>query len=431
MKMARYKIGFTFLIAVALNMGVVLAATNFQVTSFSCSPSETTINSLFSCTATIQNTGDAAGTLSIATLYSDSGNWLEDSNYPQSYGQSVNPGNSISVTFSGLRATKSGNNGFSKIMLDSVTDTYVADNNKKVNVVNVVATIINSASSAVMGETVTTTAEVTAGGNIDVSLSFTSNSGGCSIGSQTNPKSISEMTEGSKQSRTWTITQGTTGNCEFTISATATGSGGVASKIDSTTSTITCTDCPVASSSSSSSSGSGGGGGGGGGVGSTGAVKTYIVGELKDSQIVIFFKGEKISFNVSEQAHTLTLVSHTNTSAVVEIESEKQTFTIEVNEKIEVDFNKDEEKDISVKLDKIDLSTNEISIILTRLSGADKIPLPEADKESNEIGKSISNKTKPKITILILLIVFGVITIISLLTYIIKRKKRKRLWGEK
>src|SRR3989344_4801784 len=280
MKTTHIKIGFAFLIALALHAGFVMAAANFQVTSFSCSPSETVINSLFSCTSTIQNTGDAAGTLSTATLYSDSSNWLEDSNYPQSYGQSVNPGNNIQVTFSGLRATKSGSNGFSKIMLDSVTDTYVADNNKEVNVINVAVTVSNSASSTAMGETITTTAEVTAGGNIDISLSFTSNSGGCSIGSQTNPKSISGMTDGSKQSRTWTITQGTTGNCEFTISATATGSGGVASKIDSTTSTITCTDCPVASSSSSSSSGSGGGGGGGGGVGSTGAVKTYIVGEL-------------------------------------------------------------------------------------------------------------------------------------------------------
>src|SRR3989344_2064860 len=140
----KIKLVFVFVLALAVNIGIVVAAASFQVTSFSCSPSEAVINSLFSCSATVQNTGDAAGTLSTATLYTDTADWLENSNYPQSYGQSVNPGNSVSVSFSGLRATKSGNNGFSKIMLDSVTDTYVADNNKKVNVVNVVATIINS-----------------------------------------------------------------------------------------------------------------------------------------------------------------------------------------------------------------------------------------------------------------------------------------------
>src|SRR3989344_7560756 len=171
----KIKLVFVFVLALAVNIGIVVAAASFAVTSFSCSPSEAVVNSLFSCSATIQNTGDAAGTLSTATLYSDSENWLENSNYQQAYGQSVDPGNSISTTFSGLRATKSGSNGFSKIMLDSVQDTYVADNNKKINIINIVVTADNSASSTAMGETITTTAEVTAGGNIDISLSFTSN----------------------------------------------------------------------------------------------------------------------------------------------------------------------------------------------------------------------------------------------------------------
>src|SRR3989344_5135604 len=126
------------LLDLAVNINFASAAASFQVTSFSCSPIEVSINSAFSCTATIQNTGDASGNLNTATLYPDANDWLESSNYPQSYGQSVNAGNSISVTFSGLRSTKSGNNGFARIMLDSVTDTYVADNNKKVNVIDVV-----------------------------------------------------------------------------------------------------------------------------------------------------------------------------------------------------------------------------------------------------------------------------------------------------
>ncbi|MEK6927115.1 MAG: hypothetical protein AABX11_01650, partial [Nanoarchaeota archaeon] len=256
----KIQIAIAFLLAFALSLGVVSAAASFVVTSFSCSQADVVINSLFSCSATIQNSGDASGTLNTATLYSDSENWLESSNYPQSYGQSVSPGNSITISFSGLRAVKSGNNGFSKIMLDSVTDNYVVDNNKKVNIIDVAVTLDNSASSAVMGGEWTATSEVTAGGEVDVSLTFTSNSGGCSIGSQTNPKTLAGMTDGSKQSRTWTITQGSSGNCRYTISAVATGVGGTASETDSATSTITCTDCPVESTTTSSSSGGGGGG---------------------------------------------------------------------------------------------------------------------------------------------------------------------------
>jgi len=433
MKTTHIKIGFAFLIALALHAGFVMAVANFQVTSFSCSPSETVINSLFSCTSTIQNTGDAAGTLSTATLYSDSSNWLEDSNYPQSYGQSVNPGNNIQVTFSGLRATKSGSNGFSKIMLDSVTDTYVADNNKEVNVINVAVTVSNSASSTAMGETITTTAEVTAGGNIDISLSFTSNSGGCSIGSQTNPKSISGMTDGSKQSRTWTVTQGTTGNCRFTISATATGSGGVASKIDSTTSTITCSDCPVSSSSSSSSSSSGGGGGGAGGGGAAGAgVRTYVVGELVNSEMVILLSGEKISLNLSGHNYLLTLISRTNTSVLLGVDGDGQRFTINVDGEVEIDLNSDTEKDFSVRLDNINTITGEVSLVLTRMSGANNIIglSPEDDSDDVPVSQIDKEIMKNKI-VYILLAVFGAIVIISAVVYVIERNKRKRRWGER
>ena len=433
MKTTHIKIGFAFLIALALHAGFVMAVANFQVTSFSCSPSETVINSLFSCTSTIQNTGDAAGTLSTATLYSDSSNWLEDSNYPQSYGQSVNPGNNIQVTFSGLRATKSGSNGFSKIMLDSVTDTYVADNNKEVNVINVAVTVSNSASSTAMGETITTTAEVTAGGNIDISLSFTSNSGGCSIGSQTNPKSISGMTDGSKQSRTWTVTQGTTGNCRFTISATATGSGGVASKIDSTTSTITCSDCPVSSSSSSSSSSSGGGGGGAGGGGAAGAgVRTYVVGELVNSEMVILLSGEKISLNLSGHNYLLTLISRTNTSVLLGVDGDGQRFTINVDGEVEIDLNSDTEKDFSVRLDNINTITGEVSLVLTRMSGANNIIglSPEDDSDDVPVSQIDKEIMKNKI-VYILLAVFGAIVIISAIVYVVERNKRKRRWGER
>ena len=53
---------------------VVYAAANIEVTAFSCNPDEVKLGSQFTCTATIQNTGDASGTLNTATLYPDAGN---------------------------------------------------------------------------------------------------------------------------------------------------------------------------------------------------------------------------------------------------------------------------------------------------------------------------------------------------------------------
>ena len=177
------------------------AVASFSVNTFSCTPEEVAINNDFSCTAQIINDGDASGSVSVATLYSDSNNWLENSNYAQSSGVSVDPGQTTEVTFSGLRATKSGSdNGFSKITLDSVTDTDGVDG-VAVNVIDVVLNVENSASSAVASATFDTTAEVTAGGNIDVSLIFSVSSGGCSIGNQDSTKTISGMTDSDRQSR--------------------------------------------------------------------------------------------------------------------------------------------------------------------------------------------------------------------------------------
>src|SRR3989338_956116 len=87
----------------------VFAAADFAVTSFSCTPSEAAINDVFTCTAQIKNNGDASGSISTATLYGDSNNWLEQASYAQASGESVSPGQSTSVTFTGLKAVKSGN----------------------------------------------------------------------------------------------------------------------------------------------------------------------------------------------------------------------------------------------------------------------------------------------------------------------------------
>ncbi len=420
----KLKIYFAFLLSFAFSIfsfNFVMAIASFQVTSFSCSPSESVINSVFSCTAQIKNNGDAVGSVSTATLYPDAGNWLENSNYLQSSGTSVDPGQSIEITFTGLRAIKSGNNGFSKIMLDSVTDTYVADQNKKVNIIDVVVTLSNSDSSAAMGASITATSEVTAGGNIDVSLTFTSNSGGCSIGSQTNPKTISGMTDGSKQSRTWTITQGTSGNCRYTISAAATGSGGVASKIDSTTSTITCTNCPSGGGATTTSGGGGGGGGG--------ASKVYTLGELITSQLVELSDNEQASFNISGKEHILTLKNHTETTAKITVQSEIQTFILTVGDMINVDLNQDNSLDISINLKSINIITGKVSLVLSPFSAEKgKAPITGGVIEG-EGGEGIKLSPTAKKTLWFVIIFFIVLAIISAIIYIIEKRKR-RLGGK-
>ena len=329
------------LILVFFSMSFISAAADFQVTAFSCSPAEVAVNTLFSCTATITNNGDASGSVSIATLYPDSANWLEDSTYPESSSESVSPGGSTEVTFSGLSATVSGNNGFSKIMLDSVTDTYVADTT--VNVINVAVTVSNSGSSAAVNTEITSTVEVTAGGNIDVSLSFATVSGGCSIGNQGNPKSITGMTDGSKQSRTWTVTQTSSGSCRFKITASATGSSGIATTEDSTTQTITCTNCPSSSSSSSS------GGGGGGVAGSETGDFTIL-----EREIAI---GGIIQFKISNNTHSLTLLNLNATSATIAVESQRQEFNFSVGDTKRVDLNSDSAEDLFIQLKTIIVPT--------------------------------------------------------------------------
>ena len=379
---------FVFLIMLVMSITFVSAAADFAVTSFSCSPAESVINNVFSCTTDIKNNGDASGTVNTATLYTDASNWLEDSNYPQASGVSVSAGQSTTVTFSGLRATKSGDNGFSKIMLDQVTDTYVADNNKKVNIINVAVTVSNSVSSAAMSSSFTTAAEVTAGGNIDVSLTFTVNSGGCSIGNQDSEKIISDMQDGNKQSRTWTVTQGTSGDCKFTISAAATGSGGIASKIDSTSSTITCTTCPVDSGSSGSSSGSSGGSA----VGGSGT-KASIT-EFTKMKELDFSQNDWFSFKINGGEHKLTVLNITDTYVIIELESEKQAFTLNVGDEIQISLTNGE-PDISIKLKSINVLSKKAVLVITRLSAV-QLPETTANITKEEKPKGIEQKIPEK-----------------------------------
>jgi hypothetical protein len=334
-----------------MNAGFVSAAASFMVVGFSCTPSEVVVGASFSCTAQVQNVGDATGSISIATLYPDSPNWLENSNYAQSSGTAVTAGQSVEITFSGLKAVKSGGaNGFSKIMLDDVTDTYVGG--VDTNTIDVVVAKSASVSSAEMGGSITLTGEVTAGGNINALLTLSLNSGGCNMGSQSSQQNIGAMQDGNKQSKVWTITQGTSGACSYTLSVSATGAGGVASKLDTTSGSIRCTNCP--SSSSSSSSSSSGGGGGGGGSSTSENIKS--LGELTAPQSAEVGKGQSISFSVSGKEYSFKIDSVTATSVVFVYG--RRMFTLEIGDVRIIDMDMDGMSEVSVKV----LSINTLSM---------------------------------------------------------------------
>ena len=416
----RIRFLFAALFAV-LAIPSAFAVANFAISTFSCTPSEVAINDVFSCTAQITNTGGDPGSVSIATLYPDSNNWLESSTYSQASGTSLDPGVSTEVTFSGLRAIKSGNNGFSKIMLDDVTDQWVADNNVKENVVDVIVTVSNTASSAAMGGSFDSTAQVTAGGNIDVTLTFTVNSGGCSIGNQDSSKSISGMQNGNKQSRSWTVTQGTSGNCRYTISAAAEGEGGIASKIDSSSSTVTCTDCPEDSSSSSSS------GGGGGGIGTT----IYDLGDIDTAEAVDLGVNENARFNFSGVEHRLILRNITETGATIEIRSEKQTFTLFIGDEKLVDLDNDTLSDISIKLKSVNIATKKARLILKSLSagaGASSEGENAGINGNNILSNPGTNKAGGSF-VWIIIAVIAVAGFIGIVLYRAYRKRRYYIHG--
>lgn len=426
-------ISFVFLIlALALNISCVYAVASFQISSFSCSPSESAINSLFSCTAQINNIGDAAGTVNTATLYPDSNDWLENSNYPQSSGASVSPGQTTEVTFTGLRAVKSGKYGFSKIMLDSVTDTFVSDNNIRVNVIDVSASVSNSVSSAAMNSIITSSVEVTAGGNIDVILTLTISSGGCSIGSQGSQKTISGMQNGNKQSRSWTITQGTSGSCVFSISAAATGEGGVATKTSSNSNTITCTNCPTTVPGAlSSSSGSGSGGGGGGGIGKT--IKN--LGELNIIQTIEISSNENVKFNISGIAHSVSVINVTETKATIVVESKQQTFVLSVGEEKEVDLNEDNKAEIKIKVKSINILTKKVKLELTPIleniapgseTPGSQQPSGSGTNEGTGTSQGSGLLGKNNNLTLLLIIILGIVMISVIIYFIYRITKKKK-----
>ena len=252
-----------------LFVSIASAIANFQLTAFACTPNEVKTTETFTCTATIQNTGDSAGALNTVTLYPDDTGWLEKSNYQVSVGGTVSSGATTEVSFTGLKAKKSGNNGFARILLDSVTDTYVADNKVTVNAIDVITIATSTSSSLAAGATADITGQAIVGGNVDTDIKLVINSGGCSIGNQPSTSTTTGMTNNQQASHTWTLTMGTT-TCSYSIEGKVTSRpGGTATKTDTTTGSISCASGCSSSDSGSSSGGGSAVAGGGGSSGGT------------------------------------------------------------------------------------------------------------------------------------------------------------------
>ncbi|MBS3078913.1 hypothetical protein J4218_02215 [Candidatus Pacearchaeota archaeon] len=420
-KTKKIYLGILILIIVVSSLVIVNAVANFQVTGFDCDPSESAVNNAFSCTATVYNAGDN-GTLNSLTLSPDEDNWF--SNKTSYYGSTIASGQSESITFTELKSTSGGNKGFSRIMLDSVADAYVADTT--INIIDVLVTLENSASSFAMGESITSEATVRAGGDIDVILTFV-NTSNCHIGSQNSSHTFNGLHDGNEVSNVWTITQTGTGSCAFSVSAAATGAGSVASKISTTSNTITCSNCPAASPGGDSSGGGGGAGGGGGGEINLELTMTPLTRGL--------FANNVVSFNFSNVKHKLTIKNVTNDEAKITVESEKQEFTLKVGDEIKVDLNADNRQDISIKLDSIDTIIKKATFTMVRLyapeagevSGNVNTVSGDNVKDNKSFQETISN-LKNNFVFYVVIIVIGIIILIGIISFIIYRRKKRQYY---
>lgn len=422
----KYSLVF-FLFIILITPALVSAAAEFQVTSFSCSPEEVAISSTFSCTAQIKNNGDTNGTLNVVTLYTDSNNWLENSNYPQAYGSTVNAGESVSLTFSGLRATKSGTNGFSKVMLDSVTDNYISDNEITVNVVNVLVTVELSPSSVSIDGDFDVTAEVTAGGSINVVLNFDGNSG-CDLGDQSTQKTITGMTDGSKQERAWSVTQANAPACSFTISAVVTGVGGVASKTNSASESVSCSDCPVEE--------FGNGGGGGGGTNET-TNETLdisgIVANLGDLVIgvehkVNLGKDEGVSFNFNNEKHILKIKEFNSERVVILIYSDPIEIAINKGKNKKVDLNVDGIADLEITYNGVVNEKAELIITALPQSGEGIVCADGYELINGQCVKKVAGAKKFWTTATTTIVIILFIIAVVMIYFIFRNRVRRNKW---
>lgn len=357
--------GTRFLLAGALALCIVLfvlpsvlAAASFQVAQIAC-PSGAKVSSSFACSVTIRNGGDAPGTISTVTLYPSADNWLEQTNYVKTVNsQNVSVGDSVEVTFPGMKATKGGEGRFSEVRIDEASDSSSTVTSYTMNIIDVSVYVTSTAASGGMNSNFTTTADVIASGDVLVTLTLGIDSGGCSIGDYETQKTF-DMSHNSRQSHTWTVRMGTTGNCKYTVTASATEKGTVALVTDNMQRSISCTDC-----SSDSGGGSSGGGGGGGGGGGAAATATK---ELVGSATYTLGNGEKVSFLLDGENHSVMVKSIAATSVELVVKSVEQTLTLQLGGEKRVDVNGDGKDDLVIKVQNINIMTKKVTLVLTSL----------------------------------------------------------------
>lgn len=415
----REKLIYLLAIFLLANVFNVIAAASFQVTQLDCN--EVAVGDTFSCTATVQNTGDSSGTINTFTLIPNEDNWLEQSSYVQS-GGSFTAGESKEITFTGLKAVKGGpSQGFSEIRMDDVSDTSDYVTSVQLNIIDVSVSITNSDTNVARGSSFITTVEITAVGNINSNTTFSIDSGGCTIEDQEASVTDDSMTHGGKLSNTWNVTMGS-GNCKFTITTLAEGSG---IKVDSTEATISCSDCPTGEGTSSSSSGGGGG-----------ALTLISLGMLTEPVTYDLGKSEKLLFILAGKNHSVRVSSLGETEAEFIIESETQKIKLAVGDTKNVDITGDGKDDISIKLDSINILTKKARITLTPLTaGGTTQPQKPAEGETGgregvEAGNVISEEKEIGKAVWFLLRIMVIIAIIVVL--VISRRRLqylKRHWA--
>src|SRR3989344_2443690 len=371
--MKRYCLAAFVLCFCLLLLPSVFAAASFQVTQIAC-PSGAKVGSWFSCTVTIRNSGDASGTVGTVTLYPNADNWLEQANYVKTVNsQNVGVGDSVEVTFPGMKATKGGAGKFSEVRIDEASDSSSIVTGYTMNIIDVSVIVTSSATSGGINSNFTTTAEVIASGEVLVTLSFAVDSGGCSIGDYESQKTL-DMSHNSRQSHTWTVRMGSSGNCKYTVTALATEKGTVALVTDNMQTTVSCTDCPVDSGSSSSSSGGGGGGGGGG--------STTAASELVGSVSYTLGLSEKVAFLLDGKNHSVTVSSIAATSAEIIVRSEPQTIVLNIGQEKRVDVDGDGKEDLVIQLKNINILTKKVTLVLTSLV----VPSSENSESAGQSG---------------------------------------------
>ena len=431
MNKKNFGISAVFLLAVILGIGIVSAG--LTIDGFSCPKDVAKDAGSFACTVTIGNAAGDSITLNTLKLYPSSPVWLELPNgeFKEANGPGSTTEKSFSVNFGNLKAISAGSNkGFSKIYLDDVVHTDDIITDVEVNVIDLVVTTSNSASSAASGASFTTSPNVIVYGDGSVTLSLTIDSGGCSIGNQASQKTTTIASNTNQQTWspvTWTITQGSSGACRFTLTAAMTGANGAATKTSTLSQSVTCTDCTTTTTTTSPGS-SGAGGGGGGGGGST-TVITPIT-KLINSIITELGKDELFGFSFGSLEHTLSVLDVTETTATVKIESSPQILAFSIGEEKQVDLDADSVMDISIRLKSINIITKKATFVLTPLY------VPEEGKETGKGGaaggpgeaektdKTI--KEKNYVVIVLSALIAVVLIIISIRLALNARKGKRR-----